>query len=99
MSDDLHSVNTTVDEGLAFIQRHPDLNDTQKATGGLMWGLLRAVMECPNCPGEFRVPLDIEWDRPGGRIACPRCQGVWTRIADEAPKQREKKRGKRARNV
>jgi hypothetical protein len=79
LKENLHSVGTFVDEGQAFIDRHPDLNEEQATMGGVMWGLLRAIMECDNCPGHYRVPLDKDWDLPGGRLYCANCGGVWTR--------------------
>ena len=70
---DLHAVDTFVDEAAAFHRRHPDLDAQQASFGGLAWGLLRALAECPECPGTFRRPLDAAWTR----LACPRCGGVW----------------------
>ena len=69
-----NSVDTFLQEGKAFAERHPDTPEI----GGWAWGLLRAVMECPNCPGHFRVPLDKDWKR----IACPNCKNVWERKDD-----------------
>lgn len=65
-------------EGNAFIQRHPDLPDTAKSLGGLTWGILRAVLECPNCPGNFRVPQDQE-----GRVLYSPCCGTWWELPPE----------------
>ncbi len=79
--DPLHSVNTFVDEGMAFLDRHPDLreNDTLSSIGGLYWGLLRSLMECDFCPGHFRFP--VAWEKvsntPGDFIYCPNCQRLW----------------------
>lgn len=73
--DDLHSVHTMCDEGKKFVVGHPELNETQAAWGAVTWGLLRALMECPNCPGHFRVPrmttigIEVLW--------CPNCHGQW----------------------
>lgn len=97
MSDDLHSANTTVDEAKAFMERHADLPETQRVMGGMAYGLLRALMECPHCPGHFRVPLDRDWASPGGRIVCPNCRYTWVRREDtpeEAPKVERRNRRK-----
>lgn len=79
--DPLHSVNTFVDEGVAFLERHPDLreNDFTASVGGVLWGALRALMECDFCPGHFRVPVAWEKvaDEPGDYIYCPNCQRLW----------------------
>lgn len=69
---DLHSTHTVCDEAKAFTARHPELTGTQQANGMLVWGLLRAVAECPNCPGVFRVSPD-NWHT----LVCPQCRGVW----------------------
>lgn len=93
--DDLHITNVVVDEAKGFMDRHPDLNETQSGWGGMSFGLLRALMECDNCPGRYRVPLDKEWDSPGGRLYCAHCGGVWIRQSDTAPQAKQKKkRGK-----
>ena len=68
------SVQTFLKEGQAFLKRHPDMPEV----GGWAWGLLRAVAECPNCPGHFRVPLDKSWKT----LVCPNCHGVWVRKDD-----------------
>jgi hypothetical protein len=39
----------------------------------LGWGMLRAIYECPDCPGSFRVPLKAD----PNTIVCPNCCGVW----------------------
>lgn len=67
------ATDTVVDEGNAFLERHPDIQ-----------------MECPNCPGQFRVPIDKDWDRPGGRIYCHTCKGVWIKQPDEGTEENEK---------
>jgi hypothetical protein len=69
---DFHSVNTFVDEALAFIRRHK-LEGQQATMGGLAWGALRALAECPNCPGTFRIPLDADWSV----LFCGKCQAFW----------------------
>ena len=86
--DRLHSVHTMVDEGRKFAEEHSELNETQAAWGAVVWGLLRALYECPNCPGYFRVPrmttvgVEVLW--------CARCGGQWVHKDDLAalePKQ------------
>lgn len=75
-------VATFVDQSKDFLSRHPDLNDVQKSFGGLTWGLMRAVAECPNCPGHYRVPITEEGkiDQSGEwhRLACSQCRHIWT---------------------
>src|SRR5690349_18578886 len=77
MSAEIDHAETVVREGRAFLDRHPDIADGPAATlGGLTWGILRAVMECDNCPGVYRVPIS---GGAGGydAITCPSCGGVW----------------------
>jgi len=87
---DMRIVDTVIDEGKDFIDRHPELQGVRldfggerkvdaADMGGLLWGLLRAVAECPSCPGVFRVPLDEEWNR----LICPNCKRVWRKIEEE----------------
>jgi hypothetical protein len=86
----LHLTDVVCDEAKAFAARHPDLNAAQQATGMLTWGLLRALAECPDCPGVFRVSPD-DWHT----LVCPQCRGVWVYTpTPEAPvkAQRGKKR-------
>lgn len=74
MPNNLHPVQTMCDEGSAFCKRHPGLSETQATWGALTWGLLRAIYECPDCPGHYRRPLE------GMRediIICPHCGRVW----------------------
>ena len=80
MMSNLDHTRTCLDEGNAFIARHPELNGTQQTIGGLTWGLLRALMECPNCPGVFRRPrqtvegIEVLW--------CSSCGGQWVHQDD-----------------
>lgn len=70
------SAHTMVREGQEFIQEHyEEFADFPAALslGGMAWGLLRAIAECPNCPGVFRVPHDEDWHV----LVCPQCHGVW----------------------
>ena len=82
MSDDMHYVNTCVDEGNAFVRKHPELNDAQATMGAWAWGLWHALLECPNCPGVFRRPrmttlgVEVLW--------CPQCEGQWIHKDDLA---------------
>lgn len=76
MSD---SVATFTREGLAYIERHPELNEIQKAVGGMAWGMFRAVLECPDHDGAYRVPLDREWVR----LVCPVDGAVWDRPSEQ----------------
>lgn len=66
--------DTFTDEALAFTRRHPDLTPQQQTFGGLAWGLMRAIAECPDCPGVIRTPRD-NWRH----LDCPACQKRWTR--------------------
>ena len=90
MPTDLHAVNIVCDEGTAFLHRHPELNDTHKSVGGLVYGLLRALAECPDCPpGVFRVSPD-GWQT----LVCRQCRGVWVH-QPEAPAPAPPQKGKR----
>jgi hypothetical protein len=64
-------LDTLMREWEDFDRRNPEVAALQ--VGGLTWGLLRAIAECPDCPGSFRVPVDAAqtlW-------RCGRCGGVW----------------------
>lgn len=74
----LHSVDIVCDEAKNFAAQHPDLNEAQQALGMMTWGLLRAVAECPACPGVFRTSPD-HWHT----LICPQCRGVW--VYQESP--------------
>jgi len=88
-ADPLHSVHTVVDEGNAFNARHPDLNNTQASLGGLVWGMMRALYECPTCPGKYRVPTVAD----PNVIVCTNCGGVWTwQDAPEPPVKQKRAR-------
>lgn len=65
--------DTFVDEANSFIERN-NLEGQQATFGGLWWGMLRAVMECPDCPGVFRIPVEGD---DIGVIYCPSCKNVW----------------------
>lgn len=79
MSDAIDPVTTAVREGRSFLDRHPDIASGPAAMlGGLTWGILRAVMECDNCPGVYRVPVVRDGTSAGyDAITCPSCGGVW----------------------
>ena len=89
MPTDLHLVNVVCDEAKRFMARHPELNDTQKSVGGLCYGLLRALAECPDCPGVFRVSPD-GWHT----LVCRQCGGVWV-PQPEAPTPAPRQKGTR----
>jgi hypothetical protein len=70
---DLHSVHTFCDESTAFAERHrADVPGDQRVWGAVAWGFLRALAECPACPGVYRVSPD-QWQT----LICPQCAGVW----------------------
>ena len=73
-ADPLHSVHTVCEEAKTLAARHPELPDAAQGAGMLAWGLLRAVAECPECPGVFRCPTDTAWTH----LDCPHCGGRWT---------------------
>jgi len=77
---------TVVTEGMSFIERHPELNSAQADMGGLTWGLMRALYECPVCgPGQYRyTPKDHhDW------MVCSKCQNVWVYNPRQGKKGRE----------
>jgi uncharacterized protein YbaR (Trm112 family) len=76
--DDMHSVNVVIDEAKAFAERHKELDDASATMGGLAMGFMRAVLECPNCPGHYRIPQDDNWNT----LYCHNCGG-WG-VRDEA---------------
>jgi len=76
-------VKTVVDEANAFMDRHADRvppGSPALTIGGLTWGLMRAIAECPTCPGVFRAPaghrlgFPHDWDA----LRCPSCELVWS---------------------
>ncbi len=77
---DLHSVNTFTDEAMGFLDRHPALDAQQQSFGGVVWGFMRAIAECPDCPGKFRVPLDDDWHQ----LYCTSCEHVWVFVDQPA---------------
>lgn len=87
-------VETFLREGQAFASRHAELPGA--TMGGFAWGLLRAVSECPDCPGVYRVPQDQEWLV----LVCGNCHGTWTRdptidpFAPAPAKPRRSRKGK-----
>jgi len=92
MVDDLHSVHTFVDHAIDFERRHQDeLNSAGMALGGALIGSLRAILECENCPGHYRIPIMRDPDNTEKWIAeppfgsmndlyCPNCHQFWTRL-------------------
>lgn len=80
-------VATVCDEGRAFDERHRDeLNETQRAMGGLIWGLMRALAECPNCPGTFCTPIGERFgcESAFDVLVCPGCQRTFVTAAGRA---------------
>lgn len=73
------SLKLALDEGqkvLDTLSERIGWEQAQKAQiPALAWGMFKAIMECPDCPGHFRVPVDFgdgqEW------IHCPNCDGYW----------------------
>lgn len=82
---DMHSVDTFIDEAIGFTKRHPDLDGQQQAFGGSLMGFMKAIAECPDCPGVFRIPFDSDW-KPNAfgewkYLGCPKCEKFWTYTA------------------
>lgn len=86
MTDDtaMRSANYAIDEAAKFLDRHPDAN--AHALGGmaaLTFGLMRALYECPHCPGESMIPvsetLKAQQEPPlvGDWWVCARCLKAW----------------------
>lgn len=77
----MRGVNTFVDEAMSFQSRHNALNNIQSAFGGTLFGFMKALAECPECPGHFRIPYDAdgtpnafgEW----AYLYCPNCKALW----------------------
>lgn len=66
--NEVDPVDTVVREGNAFLDRHwpgvrntfgkkPDNVPAVAGIAALAWGMMRAIYECPNCPGCYRVPV------------------------------------------
>lgn len=91
---------TFVDETNAFQARHRDeldeLGPAATSFGMVTWGMMRALAECPDGPGTFRIPVGHRIGRSDGwdALACPTCQKVWTRQPDvpEVKKPSRKRR-------
>lgn len=83
---DNHSVGTFVKGAQQFGKAHPGLSETQAALGGALMGMMKALLECPKCPGYYRVPItqndEGKWEveapfGPMRYIYCHKCGGVW----------------------
>ena len=70
----MSKVNTFANEAKDFMDKHKDLTESKMVLGGVAWGFLRALAECPDCPGVYRIPDNEEWDH----LYCPSCKNVWT---------------------
>lgn len=70
----MSKLDTFAKYGDLFQKEHTELNDVQANLGAVTVGFLRALAECPNCTGVFRIPDNENWDH----LYCPSCQGVWT---------------------
>ena len=81
----MDSVKTFVDEAQAFVRRNEDAlgRDTAASSfGGLTWGFMRAIAECPNCPGVFRTPCGSAngFESDFDLLVCPACKGAWQHV-------------------
>lgn len=75
------SVDTFVDSALDFTERHRNLDAQQASFGGLLWGAMRAIAECPDCPGRFRVPVEPDPEHPGyWRVIRDALKGPWAHL-------------------
>jgi hypothetical protein len=79
MSDPMQ---TFCDEADAFRDRNraelDELGETATAFGTVTWGLMRALAECPDCPGTFRTPIGTAVGADAFDVLrCPRCERVW----------------------
>lgn len=101
MNDDLHSVNLAIDEAKRLLgQLEPEVrHSTLAGIGAMAFGMLRAIAECPYCPGVFRYPINPEqtlW-------RCPQCSNVWhwdmnapraeSKTETNKPRRRRKRKG------
>lgn len=91
----MSATDRAVDEGAAFLARHPDLPEAVRPIGALTWGLWRALYACPAGCAATMAPADgLEAEARYWR--CPTCGGVWERRdAPEAPAKVAKRRGRR----
>ena len=80
MQDEI-GVNTFVNEAISFQSRNKDLSEFHSAVGATLFGFMKALSECPECPGHFRIPYDTdgtpnafgEWKY----LYCPHCKNMW----------------------
>lgn len=80
MTRNLDSVNTFFDYGNEFAVKHRDeLGETAATWGGIVIGFMRAILECPDCPGHFRIPQDDNWDK----LYCRNCKQWWFKKNDD----------------
>ena len=90
--DRFRGLDVALAEGHKFLAKMPaELRGAPFAeTSALAIGMLRAIMECPDCgPGYYRVPIE----REGQEYAvCPHCQGVWVRRPPEPKKSRRRRK-------
>ena len=94
-------VDTVVEQGNAlrdrYMERGGEPDNCELPSGMLLWGLLRAIAECPRCPGVFRNPYHAggtpgTMDDWGEYLVCPKCGGVWKWQEPEPEKPMGKKR-------
>ncbi|MFH0901312.1 MAG: hypothetical protein V2A73_11855 [Pseudomonadota bacterium] len=83
------SIDTFVDEGIAFTERHRNEPGFVQSVGGLTWGFMRALAECPDCgKGVYRRPVGPDGDR-WALLRCPQCQRVWRWLTEEEAAARQ----------
>lgn len=76
-------MKTFCDEARGFHDRNRDELDRTgefpKVAGMVTWGLMRALAECPGCPGIFRTPIGSAFGCASAFdvLRCPNCTKVW----------------------
>lgn len=75
----MSEVGTFVEHGGGAVDRFlaKGLPGTQAVWGGVVVGLMRALLECDCQPGVFRTPQDPDWRV----LYCSTCHGWWERQA------------------
>ena len=97
MADKTDPVKTVVQEGRAFLERNfpgstadPFFGQPTKVPVAGVWGawafgLMKALYECPNCPGSYRIPVGdrvirpyvVNCNSPEDILHCQNCGGNW----------------------
>lgn len=67
--------DTFISSASSFIKEHEnELPESLNVLGGVTFGFMNALAECPDCPCVLRIPDNEDWDH----LYCPSCKNIWT---------------------